>query len=114
MVLSYPMLWLTTAYPGFGTVVAVQITFSVLYALYSGAAVPTYVELIPIRDRIVWLAGAHNLSGIIFGAFAGYIATWLIAATGSPLAAVYLVLLATIVSGLGMVGLRETVNEPLR
>jgi MHS family proline/betaine transporter-like MFS transporter len=50
----------------------------------------------------------------VFGAFAGYIATWLIKTWGSPIAVVYFVLFATVVSGLGMIGMKETAHSPLR
>lgn len=114
LLLSYPMLKITLAHPTLATVMSVQAGFSLFYAIYTGAAVAAYVELFSTRTRMSWLSGAYNLSGIVFGGFAGYIATWLIAKTGSPISIVYLVLVSTVVTGAGLIGMRETAFTPLR
>ena len=50
----------------------------------------------------------------IFGGFAPYIATWLIATTGSPISPVYYVIAAAVVSTIVIARLKETAHEPLR
>jgi MHS family proline/betaine transporter-like MFS transporter len=92
----------------------VQIAFALLYATYAGAGAAAYNELFVTSSRVLWLSISYNLSGIVFGAFAGYIATWLINAFDSPIAVVYFVLFAVVVSGAGMIGMKETAHSPLR
>ena len=112
--LSAPLLLATLKFPGFSTVVLVQIAFALLYATYAGAGATAYNELFATSSRVLWLSISYNLSGIVFGAFAGYIATWLIKTWNSPIAVVYFVLFAAVVSGLGMIGMKETAHSPLR
>lgn len=112
--LSAPLLWTTLRFPGFSTVVLVQIAFALLYATYAGAGAAAYNELFATSSRVLWLSISYNLSGIVFGAFAGYITTWLIKTWGSPIAVVYFVLFAAVVSGMGMIGMKETAHSPLR
>lgn len=114
LLLSYPMLAGILAYPNVATVLVVQIVFGILYAMYAGPGSATYVELFPTKTRMTWLSSSYNLAGIVFGAFAGSIATWLISSTGSPVAVVYFVIAATLISGIGMFGMRETAHLPLR
>jgi MHS family proline/betaine transporter-like MFS transporter len=92
----------------------VQIAFALLYATYAGAGAAAYNELFATSSRVLWLSISYNLSGIVFGAFAGYIATSLIKTWNSPIAVVYFVLFAAVVSGLGMIGMKETAHSPLR
>lgn len=113
LLFSWPLLWLTTNVQGFGTVVFVQSIFSLLYAIYTGAGAPAYVELFKTSTRMFWLSTSYNICGIFFGAFAGYISTWMIQATQSPLSVAYFVLFATIVTGLGLIGMKETAHSPL-
>jgi MHS family proline/betaine transporter-like MFS transporter len=112
--LSAPLLLATLRFPGFSTVVLVQIAFALMYAIYAGAGAAAYNELFTTSGRVLWLSVSYNISGIVFGAFAGYIATWLIKTWGSPIAVVYFVLFAAVVSGLGMIGMKETAHSPLR
>jgi MHS family proline/betaine transporter-like MFS transporter len=56
----------------------------------------------------------YALAVAIFGGFAPYIATWLIRETGSPIAWVYYVMLAAVISGAVIYSLEETAHEPLR
>jgi MHS family proline/betaine transporter-like MFS transporter len=49
----------------------------------------------------------------IFGGFAPYIATWLIANTGSPMSPAFYVIVAAAVSFLVIAALPETAKRPL-
>jgi MHS family proline/betaine transporter-like MFS transporter len=114
LLFSYPMLSVTLGHGNLFTVMAVQTGFAVFYATYTGSGVAAYAELFPTHSRMLWLSVAYNLSGIVFGAFAGYIATWLIGRTGTPMSIICLVLVSTVVTGIGLVGMRETAHGPLR
>lgn len=114
LVCSYPLMAATTLYPGFASVLAVQIILDLFFAIYAGAAAVTCVELFPTKTRLRWLSPAYNVAQIAFGAFAPYIATWLVSTTGSPTAVVYFVVLTALISGVAALSMRETAHEPLR
>ena len=114
LVLSFPLMAATVSYPGFVTALAVQIILNLFFAIYAGAAAVACVELFPTKTRLRWLSPAYNISGVAFGAFAPYIATWLVEKTGSPTSVVYFVLFATVISGIAILGMSETAHKPLR
>ena len=111
---SWPLIAATTRYPGFATVLTVQVALSLIFALYAGSAAVSCVEQFPTKTRLRWLSPAYNISGIAFGAFAPYIATWLVETTGVPTSVVYFVLFASLVSAIAISTMRETAHEPLR
>ena len=114
LILSYPLMAAIVKYQSFGTVLTVQIILNLIFAMYAGAATAACVELFPTMVRLRWLSPTYNLAGIAFGAFAPYIATWLVAVTGSPTSVAYFVLFATLLAGVGILTMRETAHEPLR
>jgi MHS family proline/betaine transporter-like MFS transporter len=114
LVLSYPLMAAIVEYQSFAATLSIQVFLNLLFALYCGAATVAYVEMFPTIIRLRWLSPTYNLAGVAFGAFAPYIATWLVAATGSPTSAVYFVLFACVLATLALVGMRETAHEPLR
>jgi MHS family proline/betaine transporter-like MFS transporter len=54
------------------------------------------------------MSTAYSLAVAIFGGFAPFIATWLIAETGSPMAPTYYVIASAIVTTIVFLRLRET------
>jgi MHS family proline/betaine transporter-like MFS transporter len=54
------------------------------------------------------MSTTYSLAVAIFGGFAPFIATWLIAETGSPMAPTYYVIAAAIVTTIVFLQLRET------
>ena len=86
---SYPALvWLTGA-PSFGTMLAVELWLSFLYASYNGAMVVALTELMPVSVRTSGFALAYSLATAIFGGFTPAIATALIEYTGNKAAPGY-------------------------
>ncbi|CAB3761332.1 MFS transporter [Paraburkholderia humisilvae] len=80
---SYPALsWLVTA-PSFGTLLAVEVGFAVLYATYQASLVVTLTEIIPPNVRGTGFSLAYSLSQAIFGGFTPAICTVLIHITGN-------------------------------
>jgi MHS family proline/betaine transporter-like MFS transporter len=114
LILSYPLMAAIVKYQSFGTVLSVQIVLNLIFAMYAGAMTAAAIELFPTMVRLRWLSPTYNLAGIAFGAFAPYIATWLVATTGSPTSVAYFVLFATLLAGAGILTMRETAHEPLR
>jgi len=114
IVLPYPVFALYLSAPPLGVIIAVQIVFGLIIAMFSGAGPAAISEIFPTRIRSTWMTTGYALSVAIFGGFAPYIATWLIARTGSPISPVYYVIAAAIVSTIVIARLKETAHEPLR
>ena len=108
-------------WPGFrlaatGSVAAafmVQLGLVVFLAMYAGPGPAVYCELFPTRVRYTALSSGYNIPVAIFGGFAPFIATWLIAATGSILAPAFYVIAASLLTLLTMIWVKETAFEPL-
>ncbi|WP_342361762.1 MFS transporter [Terrarubrum flagellatum] len=83
--LTYPALAMLTAAPGLWPLLLFQIVFAVLIAAFTGTAPAAIAEICPPEIRSTGTSIAYNLAVTIFGGFAPFIATWLIAATGTPL-----------------------------
>jgi MFS transporter, MHS family, proline/betaine transporter len=114
IVLPYPAFTLYLSAPPLGIIIVVQVVFGLIIAMFSGAGPAAISEIFPTRIRSTWMTTGYALSVAIFGGFAPYIATWLIATTGSPISPVYYVIAAAVVSTIVIARLKETAHEPLR
>jgi MFS transporter, MHS family, proline/betaine transporter len=114
IVLPYPVFALYLSAPPLGVIIAVQVVFGLIIAMFSGAGPAAISEIFPTRIRSTWMTTGYALSVAIFGGFAPYIATWLITTTGSPISPVYYVIAAAVVSTIVIARLKETAHEPLR
>ena len=113
VVLPYPLFRILVSGTTFGAIVSVQIVFNLLIAAFSGAAPAALAELFPARSRTMLMSIGYSLSTAIFGGFAPFVATWAIAATGSPLAPTLYLIGSAVVSGLVIVRMRETAHATL-
>jgi len=99
--------------PGFATLLGIQVLFGAAIALFSGAGPAAISEMFRTIGRSSWMTPAYALAVAIFGGFAPFIATWLIAATGSPLSPAYYVIAAAVVSFLVIWQMPETAHREL-
>jgi MHS family proline/betaine transporter-like MFS transporter len=77
-----------------------------------GGATAILAENAPdVRSTAVSLV--YNLTATVVGGFAPFIVTWLIAATGNPLAPALYVVSAAVISAAAILGLRDRFREPL-
>jgi MFS transporter, MHS family, proline/betaine transporter len=72
--------------PSFGSLVTVQIVLCCLLGVFFGSASTAVAEQFAARARSTGVGIAYNLAVMIFGGFAQFFVTWLIEATGSPIA----------------------------
>ncbi|MXP65930.1 MFS transporter [Roseomonas sp. M0104] len=114
ILLTYPLFVLLLSGGGLGTVILVQIIFAVMIAAFSGPGPAAISEIFPTASRSTYMSTGYSLAVAIFGGFAPYIATWLIATTGSPLSPTYYLIGAAILSTLVILRLRETAHSDLR
>ncbi|WP_425129402.1 MFS transporter [Burkholderia gladioli] len=92
LVLIYPLfIWLDAA-PSVGRLVLVQGLLAITLSGYYGPFGAMIAELFPAQVRSTGLSLAYNVAVMLFGGFGQFIVTWLIKATGTPLAPTYYVM----------------------
>jgi MHS family proline/betaine transporter-like MFS transporter len=98
VVLTYPALALLSAYPTVWSLLAFQAGFAVVIAAFTGPAPAAMAEVFPTDVRSTSVSIAYNLAVALFGGFAPFIATWLIANTGDTLSPAWYVAAACALS----------------
>jgi MHS family proline/betaine transporter-like MFS transporter len=86
---SYPCFWLMDKYPSLATAMFAVGFLNLIKAGYSGVLPSVLAEQFPVETRAIGMALAFSISVTIFGGFAPFFATWLIAQTGDPLSPSY-------------------------
>ncbi|MGF6771895.1 MHS family proline/betaine transporter-like MFS transporter [Paraburkholderia sp. GAS199] len=114
LVFSYMLFRVILGGASFGGILATQIFFNLFIAAFSGAGPSALCELFPTHGRTTLMSIGYSLSTAIFGGFAPFISTWLIGATGSPIAPAFYLTAAAVVSGIVISTFRETARERLR
>ena len=94
-------------------VIGAQVLFALMIASFSGPGPAAISEIFPTRLRATWMSAGYSLAVAIFGGFAPFIATWLIARTGSPLSPTWYVISAAVISTLVILRLPETAHKEL-
>ena len=112
-IFAYPLFSLLLAHPSLGTALAIQIFFNIFIAAFSGAGPAALCEMFPTTSRTTLLSIGYSLATAIFGGFAPFIATTLIQQTGSPISPAYYLIASAIVSGVVILGLKETAHGSL-
>ncbi len=108
LVLTYPLIQLVLHTDSFLAVVLIQSTLAAAVAIFLGCMPAFLVELYPTRIRVAGLSSAYNSSSAVFGGFAPLIATAFIAATGTPAAASFWVIIAAVLSTVAVLVFKET------
>ena len=114
IVLAYPLFYIVLHGASFAGIMAVQVVASVVAGLFLGTMPATLVEMFTTGSRLMGLSTAFNASTGLFGGFAPFIATWLIAATGAPIAVAFFVIASAVLSLPAVLLLRETSRDSLR
>jgi MHS family proline/betaine transporter-like MFS transporter len=113
LLLSYPLVWAIVHGAPLALSVAIQAALSANCGLFIGSMAAALVEMFPTRRRLTGLSTSYNLASMVFGGFAPFIATWLIARTNSPISVTYYVILGAMVSLPAVLRFRETRGRPL-
>ena len=115
VVVPYPVFsYLLSGNVSLASLIAVQVLFAVLIAMFSGAGPAAIAEIFPTRNRSTWMTTGYALAVAIFGGFAPFISVWLISTLGSPIAHTYYLVAAAVVSTIVIWQLRETAFEELQ
>ena len=101
LILIYPAFLYLNANPSLGTLLTIVASLAVLNATGGATIIITLAEIFPVEVRATGMSLVYALGVAIFGGFGQFIVTWLIQATGSPIAPAYYVMacaLATIIA----------------
>ena len=113
LLIAYPLFALLQAYPGVGTLIFVQCCLMASLGLFQGAYCAFVCELFPAQVRATGLSVGYNFAVMIFGGFAGAIATLLVDLTQDKLAVVYYGMFGCVVGLMTMVPLKDRAGKPL-
>jgi MHS family proline/betaine transporter-like MFS transporter len=112
-VLAYPIFALMVWGSSLAVILPTQVCVSLLISFFSGPGPAAIAELFPTRARALWMSIGYSLAVAIFGGFSPYIATWLIAHTGSPLSPSYYVIATALVTTAVIWRFKESAHSPL-
>ncbi|PJI48609.1 MAG: MFS transporter [Pseudomonas sp.] len=113
LLLSWPLFAWINHSPGWLSLLVFQALFGVLIAAYTGPILAVFAELFPTRVLSTGLSVAYNASVTLFGGFAPFFITWLIARTGSDMAPAFYVMAAAAVSLAGTFFIKDVSSVPL-
>jgi MFS transporter, MHS family, proline/betaine transporter len=102
LLLIYPAFLYLNASPTLGTLLAVVAVLAVLNAMGGATIIITLAEIFPTEVRATGMSLVYALGVAIFGGFGQFIVTWLIAATGSPIAPAYYVMVCALATLLAL------------
>jgi MHS family proline/betaine transporter-like MFS transporter len=112
LALGYP-LYMLLDHGTFQILLISQLIVAVIQSFYTGTIPVILAEMFPTRIRYTALSVSYGFAVAIFGGFSPFAATWLISATGNPLAPAFLVMAAGATSALAVWSMRECRNAPL-
>jgi len=112
MVLTVPLFSMLNG-ATFVTIVLIQVAFGALLTINDGTLPCFLSEIFPTRVRYSGFAFSFNSANALFGGTAPFVATWLIAMSGSKLAPAWYLVGAAIVALIAMLAARETAGKPL-
>ena len=114
IVLPWPLFtFLASGKVAYPVLVAVQIGIAILISMYSGAGPAAIAEIFPTRNRSTWMTAGYALAVAVFGGSAPYLSIEMIKWFGTPIAPVYYLIAAAIVSFGVLWSLKETAFDDL-
>src|SRR5262250_50685 len=109
---AYPSFWLMDAYPSLATAMFAVGLLNLIKAGYSGVLPSVLSEQFPVETRAVGIAFTFSISVTIFGGFAPFVATWLIAQTGDPLSPSYYLMATALLSIITLMAIERRAPRP--
>jgi MFS transporter, MHS family, proline/betaine transporter len=111
LLVTYPLFSWVSASPSFGALLTMQIILCGLFGIFNGPISTAMAEQFPTRVRSTALAIAYNIAVMLFGGFAQFFVTWLIQATGTPIAPAYYLMFGAAVGLLAAFFLKERARD---
>ncbi len=114
IILPFPLFtYLASGKVPYAVLVLIQVGIAIVIALYSGAGPAAIAEIFPTRSRSTWMTTGYALAVAVFGGSAPYLSIWMIDKLGSPIAPVWYLIAAAIVSIVVIWSLKETAFDDL-
>lgn len=110
---DYPLFLLAIRGGTFASLLLALMCNAVFQALYTGTIPSILAEMFPTRVRYTALSVSYGFAVVLFGGFAPLISTWLVDATGDPLAPAFYVMTGGALSAIAILSMREYRNAPL-
>lgn len=111
---SWPCFYLMSAWPTLAACILAVSWLQLLKAAYSGVLPSLLGEQFPVATRAIGVSLSFSTAVTIFGGFAPFIATWLIAQTGDPLSPSYYLVVTAALSGLALMGIQRRSARAVR
>jgi MHS family proline/betaine transporter-like MFS transporter len=110
---DYPLFLLAIRGGNFESLLLALVCNATFQALYTGTIPSILAEMFPTRVRYTALSVSYGFAVVLFGGFAPLISTWLVDATGNPLAPAFYVMTGGALSAVAILSMREYRNVPL-
>jgi MHS family proline/betaine transporter-like MFS transporter len=94
------------AFPSLAACIIAVGWLNLVKAGYSGVLPSLMAEQFPVDTRAIGVSLGYSISVTIFGGFAPFIATWLIARTGDPLSPSYYLMFTALLSLVSLIAIR--------
>ena len=111
LLVLYPAYAWLTSEPSIMRLLVAQLSICVFVSVYFGIFSTVIAELFPANVRSLGMSLAYNIAVMIFGGFAQFIVTWLIRATGSPMAPAYYVMFGVVVGLVAACFIRDRTHD---
>jgi MFS family permease len=109
---TYPLFVWVSSSPSFSSLLVMQFVLCGLFGIGNGPVSTALGEQFPTRVRSTALAIGYNVAVMIFGGFAQFFVTWLIHATGTPIAPAFYLMFGSAVGLFAVLFLTERAGEP--
>jgi MHS family proline/betaine transporter-like MFS transporter len=104
---SWPVFFLMAAWPTLAACIIACSWLQLLKAGYSGVLPSVLGEQFPVAVRAIGVSLSFSTAVTIFGGFAPFVATWLIATTGDPLSPSFYLVVTAALSGIALWGIHR-------
>src|SRR5713226_5935483 len=104
---SYPAFYLMVAWPSLAACVIAVAWLQLVKAGYSGVLPSLLSEQFPVETRAIGVSLAFSIAVTIFGGFAPFVATWLIARTGDSLSPSYYLIFTALLSLAALIAIQR-------
>ncbi len=104
---AYPAFYLMVAWPSLAACVIAVAWLQLVKAGYSGVLPSLLSEQFPVETRAIGVSLGFSTAVSIFGGFAPFVATWLIARTGNPLSPSYYLIFTALLSLAALIAIQR-------
>jgi len=111
LIVTYPLFAWVSSNPSFSSLLTMQVILCGLFGIFNGPVSTALGEQFPTRVRSTALAIGYNIAVMLFGGFAQFFVTWLIHASGTPIAPAFYLIFGAAVGLLAAAFLAERAGD---